>query len=235
MLEKETKRLGYKPNELLKDNWLESIIDRMSISSVDDLYSALGYGSVPTSQVLPKLKMLYNKEHNISEETQFAAVKPKDIPSKYDENRSSQGINIKGVDNIKARFAKCCNPVPGDEIIGFITKGRGVAIHRTDCPNISNSQDTERFIEVSWDDENKASYPAEIQIRADDRFGLLSEITQKITDSDIGLMGLNARTDKDQIAIINLTLEIKDIDDLKQLMKKVKKIESVIDVYRVTA
>ena len=235
MLEKETKRLGYKPNEILKDTWLESIIDKMSISSVEDLYSALGYGSVPMSQVLPKLKMLYNKEHNITEEKQLAEVKSKEIQSKKDENKSSQGINIKGVDNIKARFAKCCNPVPGDEIIGFITKGRGVAIHRTDCPNISNSQDTERFIEVSWDDENKASYPAEIQIRADDRFGLLSEITQKITDSDIGLIGLNARTDKDSIAIINLTLEIKDIDDLKQLMKKVKKIESVIDVYRVTA
>lgn len=235
MLEKESKRLGYKPSELLKEDWLESITERMSISSVDDLYSALGYGSVPISQVLPKLKMAYNKEHNITEEKQIQEVKAKEPQAQKAVNRNSQGINIKGVDNIKARFAKCCNPVPGDEIIGFITKGRGVAIHRTDCPNISNSQDTERFIEVNWDDENKASYPAEIQVRADDRFGLLSEITQKITDSDIGLMGLNARTDKDRIAIINLTLEIKDIDDLKVLMKKVRKIESVIDVYRVTS
>ena len=235
MLEKESKRLGYKPSELLKEDWLESITERMSISSVEDLYSALGYGSVPISQVLPKLKMAYNKEHNITEEKQIQEVKAKEPQAQKAVNRNSQGINIKGVDNIKARFAKCCNPVPGDEIIGFITKGRGVAIHRTDCPNISNSQDTERFIEVNWDDENKASYPAEIQVRADDRFGLLSEITQKITDSDIGLMGLNARTDKDRIAIINLTLEIKDIDDLKVLMKKVRKIESVIDVYRVTS
>ncbi len=235
MLEKEIKRLGYKPNELLSDDWLNSIISKMSISCIDDLYSALGYGSISLSQIIPKLKAIYNKENDIDDERVLEEAKSKSSQNKKNENKPYQGINIKGVDNIKVRFAKCCNPVPGDEIIGFITKGRGVAIHRTDCPNISSSQGTERFIEVSWDNEKVSSYPAEIQIRATDRFGLLSEITKKITEADIGLMGLNARTDKDRIAIVNLTLEIKDIEDLKKLMKKIKRIESIIDVYRVTA
>lgn len=235
MLEKETKRLGYKPSELLKEDWLESLISKMSISSIDDLYSALGYGSISMSQVIPKLKSIYNKEHDIEDEKALEKAKSKQSQINKDVNKNHPGVNIKGVDNIKIRFAKCCNPVPGDEIIGFITKGRGVAVHRTDCPNISNSQDTERFIEVNWDKKKKASYPAEIQIKASDRFGLLSDITQKITESDIGLMGLNARTDKDTIAIVNLTLEIRDIEDLKKLMKKIKRIDSIIDVYRVTA
>lgn len=235
MLEKESKRLGYKPSELLKEEWIKSIISKMSISSIEDLYSALGYGSISLSQVVPKLKVIYNKENDTEDEKILVESQSKQNQKKKTTNKFSQGVKVKGVDNIKIRFARCCNPVPGDEIIGFITKGRGVAIHRTDCPNLSGSEDTERFIEVNWDNEKQSAYPAEIQIRANDRFGLLSEITQRITDSDIGLMGLNARTDKDKIAIVNLTLEIKDIDDLRQLMRKIKKIESIIDVYRVTA
>lgn len=235
MLEREVKRLGYKANELLKEEWLKSVVSKMSMSSVEDLYSALGYGSVSLSQVIPKIRNLYNKENDITDEKILEEEKSRQGQAKKEQRKFSQGVNVKGVDNIKIRFAKCCNPVPGDKIIGFITKGRGVAVHRTDCPNISNSENTERFIEVQWDNEKDASYPAEIQVKANDRFGLLSEITKKITESDIGLMGLNARTDKDKTAIINLTLEIKDIEDLRKLMKKIKKIESIIDVYRVTA
>ncbi len=233
MLEKESKRLGYKPNELLEEDWLESIASKMSMSSVDDLYSSIGYGSVPLTQIFPKLKMLHNKKHNIEEE-EIVEIKEKEGVSKAIK-KSPQGVSIKGVDNIKIRFARCCNPVPGDEIIGYITRGRGVAVHRTDCPNISNSEDTERFIEVNWDTEDNASYPAEIQVKSIDRFGLLSEITKKITDADIGLMGLNARTDKDGIAFINLTLEIKTIDDLKDLKQRIMRIDGIIDIYRVTS
>ena len=200
------------------------------MSSVDDLYSSIGYGSVPLTQIFPKLKMLHNKKHNIEEE-EIVEIKEKEGVSKAIK-KSPQGVSIKGVDNIKIRFARCCNPVPGDEIIGYITRGRGVAVHRTDCPNISNSEDTERFIEVNWDTEDNASYPAEIQVKSIDRFGLLSEITKKITDADIGLMGLNARTDKDGIAFINLTLEIKTIDDLKDLKQRIMRIDGIIEIGR---
>ncbi len=236
MLEKEVKRLGYKASELLKEDWLKSVVSKMSMSSVEDLYSALGYGSVSLSQVIPKIRNIYNKENDITDEKILEEEKSRQSQVKKEKSKFSQGVNIKGLDNIKIRFAKCCNPVPGDKIIGFITKGRGVAVHRTDCPNISSSENTERFIEVQWDNGKDASYPAEIQVKASDRFGLLSEITKQITEADIGLMGLNARTDdKDKTAIINLTLEIKDIEDLRNLMKKIKRIESIIDVYRVTS
>ncbi|MDR7856425.1 bifunctional (p)ppGpp synthetase/guanosine-3',5'-bis(diphosphate) 3'-pyrophosphohydrolase [Tissierella sp.] len=233
-LEKEVKRLGYKQSEFLKDEWIKSIASKVSINSIDDLYASIGYGSITLNQVISKLKILYNDYNKITDENSYVESKIQQ-PSPKKGSKGTQGISIKGVDNIKVRFSKCCNPVPGDQVVGFITKGRGVSIHRTDCPNITLSDDTERFIEVEWDFQKKASYPAEIQIKASDRAGLLAEITQKITDSNLGLLSLNARTSKDKVVFINLTLEIKDIEELKELIRKFKKIKSVMDVYRVTA
>ncbi len=131
------------------------------------------------------------------------------------------------------RFSKCCNPVPGDEIIGYITRGRGVSIHRKDCPNIADLSIQDRFIEVEWDNAKKVSYLAEIQIKATDRSGLLSEITQLLTEKNLAVTSLNARTNREKIALINLVLEIKSVEQLNELMRKIRSINGVIDVYRV--
>ena len=234
ILEKEVRRLGYKHSEILKEEWLKDIGSKMTLNSIDDLYAAIGYGSVTLNQVISRLRLIYNKENKITDDSEFVQIKTNQISEKKID-RDTQGVIIKGIDNIKIRFAKCCNPVPGDEIIGYITKGRGVSIHRTDCPNIASSADAERFIEVSWDDEKKASYPAEIQIKASDRSGLITDITQKINDSNLSLLTLNAKTDKNKLAFVNLTFEIMNIEDLNKLIKKIKKIDDVLDVYRVTS
>ncbi len=234
LLEKEVKRLGYKQSEFLKDEWIKAIASKVSINSIEDLYAAIGYGSITLNQVITKLKIHYNDFNKIADESSFVESKIQQ-PTQKKVNKATQGIMIKGVDNIKIRFSKCCNPVPGDEVVGFVTRGRGVSIHRTDCPNITLSDDTERFIEVEWDFQKKVSYPAEIQIKASDRAGLLAEITQRITDSELGLLSLNARTSKEKIVFINLTLEIKDIEELRELIRKFKRIKNVMDVYRVTS
>ena len=234
LLEKEVKRLGYKSSEILKDEWLKNIASKASINSIDDLYAAIGYGSITLNQVISKLRVQYNEFYKITEEKAFVESKIQQ-PTQSKTSKPTQGIKIKGVDNIKIRFSKCCNPVPGDEVVGYITRGRGVSVHRADCPNITMSDDAERFIEVEWDFQKRASYPAEIQIKASDRSGLLAEITQRITDSDLGVISLNARTSKDKVVFINVTLEIKDIEELRELMKKIKRIRNVMDVYRVTA
>ncbi|WP_246566701.1 RelA/SpoT family protein [Tissierella simiarum] len=233
ILEKEIKRQGYKLTEILKDEWIKGTTNKLSINSVEDLYAALGYGSITVNQVLSKLKEYYNDYYKIKDEKGFVESKIQQSTQKK-EKKPTQGVTIKGLDNIKVRFSKCCNPVPGDDIVGYITRGRGVSVHRTDCPNVSDVDGTERFIEVEWDFHKKASYPAEIQIKATDKSGLLTEITQKITDSDLGLLSLNARTNKEKLVIINITLEIKDIEQLRDLMRKIKRIKGVIDVYRVT-
>ena len=234
MLEKEIKRLGYKPNEILRDEWIKNTATKVSINSIDDLYSAIGYGSITLNQVIGKLKEYYNEFYKITDENAFIESKLQQPQQK--KSKHTQGVNVKGVDNVKVRFSKCCNPVPGDDIIGFITRGRGVSIHRTDCPNIVyNDESSERLIEVSWDIEKKASYNAEVQVRAIDRSGILAEVAARVTDSGAGLISLNARTSKERLVNINMILEINDIEQLKELMKKLRKIKNVTDVFRVTA
>ncbi len=230
LLEKESKRQGYKLTEFLKEDWLKSIAKKVSLNSIDDLYAAIGYGSITLSQVISKLKENYREYYN-QKIDEKELINKQITPKK--EYKPTQGISVKGVDNIKVRFSKCCSPVPGDEIVGYITRGRGVSVHRSDCPNVNNLDIHERFIDVKWDIDKKTSYQAEIQIKATDRSGLLTEITQLLTDMKLTVTSLNARTNKEKTALINMTLEIKDIEQLKELMKKIKRLEGVIDVYRV--
>lgn len=231
MLEKEVKRQGFKLTEMLKEDWLKAVSNKLSISNVDALYAGLGYGSVTLSQVMSRLKD-YHKDYYPSSEDKKTFKGS--ITSQRKENKLAQGVTIKGVDNIKVRFSKCCNPVPGDEIIGYITRGRGVSIHRKDCPNIDGLGNLERYIEIEWDTDKKASYQAEIQIKSTDRAGILTDITQKITEADLAVISLNARTNKEKLVLMNITLEIKNVEQLKELIKKIKIVKGVIDAYRVT-
>lgn len=233
MLEKELKRQGYKLAEILKEDWLKNIASKLNLNTSEDLYAALGYGSVTLSQVIQRLKEFYKDYYKIDDE-KIENEKLSEIPQiPKKKKKVTQGVSIRGVDNVKIRFAKCCNPVPGDEIIGYITRGRGLSIHRKDCPNILDLTGQERFIDVEWDTDEKAEYPVEIQIKTTDRPGLLADITQGITDSNISLLSLNARTSKEKLVLINMILEIKDTEQLKELMKRIRKLKGVIDVYRV--
>ena len=235
LLEKEIKRLGYKSADILKDDWVKNAASKVSINTIDDLYASIGYGSISLSQIISRLREYYNEYFKITDENAFIESKIQQ-PQQKKPHKQTQGIMVKGVDNIKVRFSKCCNPVPGDEIIGFITRGRGVSIHRTDCPNVLINEDSEeRLIEVAWDFQKKASYNAEIQIKGIDRSGLLADIASKMADTDAALLSLNARTNKEKMVTINMTIEINDIEQLKDIMKKIKKIKNVTDVYRVTA
>ncbi len=233
ILEREVRKLNYPVAEFMDEKKLEAISRRMGLSTLEDMYASVGFGSTNTNQIIPKLREDYEKKHKQTDEEILEKTKRK-APERKRKSKPSQGINIKGVDNIKVRFSRCCNPVPGDDIIGYITRGRGVSIHRSDCPNMIDAEEKERFIDVEWDSYEEAAYPAEIQIEAADRAGLLAEITNRMAETDITLLSLNARTNKDNIVIINMTLEIKDTKELERFIKDMKNMESVIDVYRVT-
>ncbi|MBC8590419.1 RelA/SpoT family protein [Wansuia hejianensis] len=233
-LERELKRQGYRLNEILKEEWLENIVERLSLNTIDDLYASIGYGNIRLNHIITRLKEFYNKEYPSIAEIDFTEEGLKKSNTKT-KKRKSQGVSVKGLDNIKTRISKCCNPVPGDEIIGFITKGRGVSIHRLDCPNIKQEEDPNRFIEVEWNTEKKASYNAEIQIKAIDKGGLLAEIALNINDSGVRLISLNARSNRDKTVIINMTIEINDINQLEYVLGKIKKINNIIDAYRITS
>lgn len=233
MLEKEVKHEGYRLTELLKEDWLKKVAEKLSFESIDDLYAAVGYGSVTLSQVLSKLKEMY-REHHKDDPKKLEEKEKRVAPSPKKEQRQGAGVIVKGIENIKVKFSRCCNPVPGDEIIGYVTKGRGVSVHRRDCMNIAEIDEGERLIEVEWAETEKTSYKAEIQVKASDRTGLLTEITLLLAEAKLAVSSLNARTQKDNIVLINMTLEINNVDQLKRLMKKIKGLRGVMDVYRVT-
>jgi GTP pyrophosphokinase len=200
---------------------------------VDDVYSSLGYGGLTANQVITKLKEEYRKtlkpEDRDAEIIERQAEKAQEKSSKH----KNTGVRVKGVDNILIRFSKCCNPVPGDEIVGYITKGRGVSVHQKDCPNVSDLMtEEERFIEVEWNSQTKVSYNADVEVRATDRKGLLAEITTIIDESKVNINSFHSRTTKDKMAVINFILEITDIEQLNKLIRKFRKIEGVIDVFR---
>ncbi|SHJ87470.1 RelA/SpoT family protein [Tepidibacter formicigenes] len=235
ILEKELKRQGYNINEKLKHKYVSAISKKLNQSSEEDLYATLGYGGITLAQVVPKLKELYEKDN----QKQKIEVKIEDsiLDKDYRSKRktSSQGVVVKGVDNILVRFAKCCNPLPGDDITGYITKGRGVSIHRKDCPNVTGNDPEilNRLLQVEWDVNKKGRFEAEINIKAHDRKGILSEITHVFAVEKTSLNGINARTNKEKIVNMNLLLEVDSINELNNLMNKLRSIPGVIDVYRV--
>lgn len=233
MLEKEVKHEGYRLTELLKENWLKRVAEKLSFESSDDLYAAVGYGSITLPQVVSKLKEFY-REHHKDDPKKLAEKEKRMMTTPKKELKPGKGVVVKGIDNIKVKFSRCCNPVPGDEIIGYVTKGRGVSVHRKDCANIIEVDEEQRLIEVEWAETEKTSYKAEIQVKASDRTGLLTEITLLLAEAKLSVSSLNARTQKDNIVNINMTLEIQNIDQLKRLMKKIKGLRGVMDVYRVT-
>jgi GTP pyrophosphokinase len=213
LLEKEIKRQGYTTNELVKQEWLEAALKKFNFLHMEDLYSAIGYGGISPSHVVTRLKEEYNKtvKPDINDWRTLEKSAADNKPAQKKKKENTAGVSVKGIENVLVRFAKCCSPVPGDEIVGYVTKGRGVSVHRRDCQNIAEgfTRNDERMIEVSWLKEHGAGYQAEVQVEANDRYGLLSEITNIITVSKTTVKAINARTSNDNVAYISITLQNK--------------------------
>ncbi|HSQ90355.1 bifunctional (p)ppGpp synthetase/guanosine-3',5'-bis(diphosphate) 3'-pyrophosphohydrolase [Romboutsia sp.] len=243
ILEKEFKKYSLPLKDSAIDKYMQQIAKKFNQPSVEDLVATIGYGGIMASQVVPKIRDLYEKEVKKIQKEQIANQvddfkKHKLTDEEYKKKRkvnTSQGIVVKGLDNILVRFAKCCNPLPGDSIVGYITKGRGVAVHRTDCPNANLNGDffKNRLVDVSWNNSDKTKFEAEVQIRAIDRRGIINDITHIVAIDKVSLNGINARKGKNNIVSVNLLVEVNDIQELNLLMKKVKSIPGVEDIYRV--
>ncbi|MDP3387408.1 MAG: bifunctional (p)ppGpp synthetase/guanosine-3',5'-bis(diphosphate) 3'-pyrophosphohydrolase [Eubacteriales bacterium] len=229
-IEREIKKQGFKLTELFKDDWLQEIVKKMNFKTAENMFASVGHGTMTELQVVTKLIAKYKLLNKEKYEERFKTVEAQ-LPVKTKPTPTS-GVIIQDVDNIKIRFSKCCSPVPGDEIVGYITRGRGVSIHRADCTNIVAAEKDGRFIEVEWDTGNKMTYTAEIQIESVDRPGLLQDITNVYTALKVNAINLNLRVNKDKIAIMNMTFEIKESKDLAELIKRFKKIDGMLDVYR---
>jgi len=229
MLELEAKRRGYVLKDLVKPEWVKGVFKKFMLNSVDDMYAAVGYGGITTAQILNRLVIDFVKENPVPVKKQET-----DKTQQKKKSGSRDGVTVKGEHGMLIRFAKCCTPVPGDEIIGYITRGRGVSVHRKDCPNINEVDFEEgRIIEVEWAGEERPSYDVDIMIQADDRNGLLSDVTQLMYNLNYSIVTANARRQKDKLAVIELGLVISNIGDLDIIKKKLKSIQGVQDVYRI--
>ena len=241
ILEKEFKRYNIPYKNASIQKFLTQVAKKFNQPTLEDLIATIGYGGIATSQVMPKVRDFYNKEVNRQEKEKRMQEKEDKIKKNFDEHeyakkrkKKDNGITVKGLDNILVRFAKCCNPLPGDDLIGYITKGRGVAIHRKDCPNIKLDDEflKNRLVEVEWNNPEKSKFEGEVKIIAIDRVGLLNDVIHIVSMEKLRISGINCRVLKDNTANISLLVEVNDISELKQLMKKIKSIPGVDEVSR---
>ncbi len=236
LFEKELKKQGVHFADIAKGETYEKFVKRNNINGMDDLYALIGLGAISASSFIWKLKdENQSKDEKVIEENTNKIIE--DNISKAQRNKIDQtvGITVKGVDNLMIRFAKCCNPVPGDDIMGYITKGRGISVHRADCGNLKNliMEDGDKVVDVSWGTSNGRAYIAEIQVKAEDRSGLLTDIMGIISELNLQLNALNAKSAKGSMAYVNIKVKIDTVELLKDFMKKIRHLKGIIDVYRV--
>lgn len=229
MIEREIRRVNVEQRIFLKSDLFEEVGQSFNIMSLDDLYAAVGYGGVSVHQVLSRLREEYNKKYKDKEQE---AVLPEFKPTKH-LKQGSPGVLIQGMDDLLMRVARCCNPVPGDDITGLVTRGRGVSIHRSDCPHLKQYKgDRDRLLEAYWMGEAGTSYPVEIEIKASDRKNLLADIIATVNESRIDVSAVSARADKNHDATIHMTLAVRDQGHLDQIMAKINKVKDVFSVRR---
>ncbi|WP_026487501.1 RelA/SpoT family protein [Caldanaerobius polysaccharolyticus] len=231
LVEKELKRQGIS-QYAIKDEVYDVILKKLSFKNMDEMYAAVGIGSITPSQIVVRIKEELKIEGQQTVPESNAEIS--DVKRKETKRKSETGVKVKGTDNIMIKFAKCCSPVPGDEIVGYVTRGRGVTIHRKDCVNIiSSSLDSNRLVEVEWAINTGNRFPADIQIISQDRYGLLTDVTNILSEAKTSVKALNARAGKDNIASISLTVEVNTKEDLDRLINKIKLLTGIIDVYRI--
>ena len=234
MLEKHARRKGYDVQQVLKNQYILRAAKTLNYTTVDDLYTAISYGGVLQNKVMIMLASYYHEEKQAELKRREKEVQRQEHKKK-NHKENSAGVTVEGMDDLLVRYAKCCNPVPGDEIVGFITKGRGISVHRKDCINILSLPESERqrFIEVKWN-QNKGdlAFDADINILAEDRKGLFSDLSRACEDMDVNISGVNMKSAKDKIVNITMTLSISNTTQMERVLRQLHTVPGVADVYR---
>ena len=229
MLEKEGRKVSLNVGKALKEGHLALVAQEMNFESVDDLIAAVGYAHLTPRKILNRLYAVLHP----NEAAPAAPAAPSVKESKEEAVRKTEGVGISGVDGVLMRFAKCCNPVPGDPIIGYISRGMGVSVHRADCPNVANME-PERLISVHWDGAEEKPYEAGIFIIARNVQGVLAEVAQVLAKNNVNITGLNMDNMVDGRAKLRFTVEVRDATQLYQLIEAIRALPSILEVVRDT-
>ena len=226
---------------IMKPEYMDGIMKKYGFKEWDAVLAALGHGGLKEGQIINKMMEFYERDHRrvMTNEEVLEAVAENNI-GKSNASKPKKGIIVKGIDDVAVRFSKCCSPVPGDEIVGFVTRGRGVSVHRTDCINVMNLPEIDRMrlIDADWlegvCEENNEKYTADINIYANNRNGLLADISKALTERNINITALNTRISKSGVVTLSTSFEITGRDELNHIIEKIRNIESVIDIERTT-
>lgn len=230
-LEREARKLGMDPVTSLKSEYLLKLAKSFNFNGIDDMYATLGDGAITFKRALMRLKDEVLKNDPALQEEQ-------PLPS-LSETKSlsttSQGVKVEGVDNVLVRFSRCCTPLPGDDIVGFITRGRGVSVHRKDCPELlsMSPEEQNRLIDVEWEEGMTTVYPVDIEVIGQDRARLVSDIMNVFMDTRTHVLGINAKVGKDKVARIQLKIEARNIDHLEFVLNKIRRVKDVTVVERI--
>ena len=231
LIEKEIKRIGMSHSDLFKQEYIDAMLDRYKYKNIEDMYAAVGFGANSAVKVIARMLQEYRKEHQ--EEDVEEKIEELRKQKEQKQKPSSSGVVVEGIDNCLVKLSKCCNPLPGDEIIGYITKGRGVSVHRKDCVNVKDLLTEEnRIIGVKWYEEAKENYNVTLEVLANDRRGLLVDILNTVKETKANLMGVSTKTTKERIAIMHIDLEVENIEELNKVIRNIKKVDSVYEVRR---
>lgn len=231
LIEKEIRKIGMTHSELAKTEYIQAALDRYKYNSLEDMYASVGFGAISPGKIVARMLEEYRKEH----ETENVEAKLEELSKeKIVSNKPSRtGIVVKGIDNCLVKLSKCCNPLPGDEIVGYITKGRGVSVHRKDCSNVKTLLSEEnRMIDVYWYEAEKTKYSVDIEIYGNERNGLLADIIRQIESTKCKLLAVTSKANKERIAITEVTVEVENTEELNKLLKQIRKVDSVYEVKR---
>ena len=231
IIERELKKIGVKHDDLFKPEFINAALNRYKYNTIDDMYASVGFGSISSGKIIARMLEEYKKVHKEDDiEKTLEALSKEKV---HKEKPSQNGIIVKGIDNCLVKLSKCCNPVPGDEIIGYITRGRGVSVHRTDCVNTKKLlEEGNRIIDVYWSDTKKTSYSADIEVYANDRIGLLADVVKVLGDNKCNIIAVASKTNRERIAVIELTIEVENTEKLNNVLKNLRKVDSVYEVKR---
>ncbi|MGM9950998.1 MAG: RelA/SpoT family protein [Lysinibacillus sp.] len=232
MVEKEIKAQEFDIKDVLTPENIKRVIEKFNYTHEEDLYAAVGVGGITAQQIVNRLaeKMRKEREHEEALE-KITREMAKPVHTK----RTETGVVVKGIDNLLIRLSRCCTPVPGDEIVGFITKGRGVSVHRADCPNIQEGDASERLIEVEWENatSQQKEYPVDIEVSAFDRPGILNDVMMAVSEAKTNILAVSGRADREKIATIHLTISITNISGLHKVVDRIKQLPDIYSVQRV--
>lgn len=218
--------------EILTTDNVKKVAEKFNFVQEDDMYAAVGYNGITALQIANRLTEKWRKKRDQEEAVQEVMTELKAPPKK---KKHETGVVVKGIDNLLIRLSRCCNPVPGDEIVGFITKGRGVSVHRADCPNVTDEELQNRLIAVEWesDSTNRKEYNVDIEISGYDRRGLLNEVLQAVNETKTNITAVSGRSDRNKMATITMSISIVNISHLHKVVERIKQIPDIYSVRRI--